>query len=67
MNVWKNDYAMKAVYKLNPYNNKSKSAFLIRKLVKASIVEAWAMPKLGTLDYLCEASVRVNVMPNTRM
>ena len=37
---------------------------LIWDLVKASIVEVWAMPKLGTLDYLCEARVRVNVMPN---
>ena len=41
------------------------NAFLIWDLVKASIVQTWAMPKLGTLDYLCEARVRVNVMPNT--
>ena len=26
-----------------------------------------AMPKLGTLDYLCEVGVRINVMPNTQM
>ena len=42
-------------------------AFLIRDPFKASIIEAWAMPKLGTLDYLCEVGVRINVMPNTRM
>ena len=40
---------------------------LIRDSSKASIVKAWVMPKLGTLNYLCEAGVRVNVMPNTRV